>query len=63
MSINTLGHATEAFLFIYLGLSLFTIDQSTFSLSFTIYVVIGSFFARALSVFIPIGIYAAIKKF
>ena len=63
ISINTLGHATEAFLFIYLGLSLFTIDQSTFSLSFTIYVVIGSFFARFLSVFIPIGIYAAVKKF
>jgi len=26
MSINTLGHATEAFLFIYLGLSLFAIN-------------------------------------
>ena len=63
VSINTLGHATEAFLFIYLGLGIFTIDQETFQLSATLYIVIGSLFAWAFSVLIPIGIYAAIKKF
>jgi len=63
VAINTLGHATEAFLFIYLGLGIFTINQETFDLSFNLYIVIGSMFARALSVFIPIGIYAAFKGF
>jgi solute carrier family 9 (sodium/hydrogen exchanger), member 8 len=45
VTINTLGHATEAFLFIYLGLGIFTIDQETFEFSATLYIVIGSFFA------------------
>lgn len=50
-------------MFIYLGLGIFTINQETFNLSFTLYIILGSFFVRAISVFIPIGIYAAFKKF
>ena len=60
-SINTLGHATEAFLFIYLGLSIFSIDQESFNLPFIIYIMIGGGIARAFSVAIPIGIYWLIK--
>ena len=62
ISINTLGYATEAFLFIYLGLGVFSMDQETFNLTFIILTILGGFVARALAVFIPIGIYAAFKK-
>ena len=62
IAINTLGHATEAYLFIYLGLSIYTIDQETFNLPFIIYIMLGSTISRGLSVALPIGIYACVKK-
>mmetsp|Transcript_11140 Transcript_11140/g.12536 ORF Transcript_11140/g.12536 Transcript_11140/m.12536 type:complete len:336 (-) Transcript_11140:167-1174(-) len=62
MAINTLGHAAEAFLFIYLGIGIYTTDQETFNMSFTLLIILGGFIARAASVFIPLGIYAAFKK-
>lgn len=62
ITVNTLGHSAEAFLFIYLGLGIYTIDQRSFSLGFCMLILVGGLFARAAAVFIPIGIYACIKK-
>lgn len=62
MAINTLGHAAEAFLFIYLGIGIYTTDQETFRLDFTLYIICGGFIARAAAVFIPLGIFVLIKK-
>lgn len=62
MTINTLGHAAEAFLFIYLGIGIYSTDQETFNMKLTMLIIIGGFFARAASVFIPLGIFAAVKK-
>ena len=62
MAINTLGHAAEAFLFIYLGIGIYTTDQETFNLNFTLLIILAGFIARAAAVFIPLGIYASIKK-
>lgn len=62
LAINTLGHSTEAFLFIYLGLSLFTIDQTSFYLPMIVYIIIGSAIARAFAVFIPLGLYILINR-
>ena len=39
MAINTLGHAAEAFLFIYLGIGIYTTDQETFKLDFTLLII------------------------
>lgn len=39
MAINTLGHAAEAFLFIYLGIGIYTTDQETFDLDFTLLII------------------------
>lgn len=39
MAINTLGHAAEAFLFIYLGIGIYTTDQETFNLDFTLLII------------------------
>jgi NhaP-type Na+/H+ or K+/H+ antiporter len=58
MTINTMGHAAEAFLFIYLGIGIYTTDQETFNLNFTLLIIVGGFIARAASVFIPLGIFA-----
>lgn len=58
MAINTLGHAAEAFLFIYLGIGIYTTDQETFDLGFTMWIIFAGFIARAASVFIPLGIFA-----
>ena len=63
MAINTLGHAAEAFLFIYLGIGIYTTDQETFDLGFTMWIIFAGFIARAASVFIPLGIFAWVKKF
>lgn len=63
MTINTLGHAAEAFLFIYLGIGIYTTDQQTFNLKLTLLIIAAGFVARAFSVFLPIGIYACFKKF
>ena len=63
MAINTLGHAAEAFLFIYLGIGIYTTDQETFNLQLTLLIVAGGFIGRAAAVFIPLGIFAACKKF
>ena len=62
MTINTLGHAAEAFLFIYLGIGIYSTDQRTFNMKLTMLIIAGGFVARAASVFIPLGIYAAVKK-
>jgi NhaP-type Na+/H+ or K+/H+ antiporter len=63
MAINTFGHMAEAFLFIYLGIGIYTTDQETFNLNFTLLIILGGCIARAAAVFIPLGIFACIKKF
>lgn len=63
MTINTLGHAAEAFLFIYLGIGIYTTDQETFNFNFTLLIIVAGFIARAAAVFIPLGIFACVKKF
>lgn len=62
ITINTLGHAAEAFLFIYLGIGIYTTDQETFNLKLTLLIVAGGFVGRAAAVFIPLGLFAAFKK-
>lgn len=62
MAINTLGHAAEAFLFIYLGIGIYTTDQETFNINLTLLITFGGLIGRAASVFIPIGIFAIFKK-
>lgn len=62
MAINTLGHAAEAFLFIYLGIGIYTTDQETFNLKFTLLIILGGMIARAFAVFIPLGLFALYKK-
>ena len=58
MAINTLGHAAEAFLFIYLGIGIYTTDQQTYNMKLTVFIIIGGLFSRISSVLIPIWAYA-----
>jgi len=62
MAIQTLGHAAEAFLFIYLGIGIYTTDQATFNLRLTLLIIVAGCAGRAASVFIPIGVLAIFKK-
>ena len=62
IAISTFGFAAEAFLFTYLGLSIFATESSTFSLTFTFYIIIAAVFSRFGSIFISIAIYALFKR-
>ena len=62
IAISTFGFAAEAFLFTYLGLSIFSTESSSFSLSFTFYIIIAAVFSRFGSIFISIAIYALFKR-
>lgn len=60
-TVSTLGYAAEAFLFVYLGQTIFSIDSESFSLSFAIYLIFAGMIARAAAVFIPIALYSLCK--
>ena len=62
ISISTFAYAAEAFLFAYLGLSIFSTDSSTFSLNFTFAIIFAAVLSRLGSVFISIAIYALCKR-
>lgn len=62
VSITTFAFAAEAFLFTYLGLSIFSTESSAFSLSFTFLIIIAAVLSRFASIFLSIAIYALFKK-
>jgi len=62
VSISTFGFAAEAFLFTYLGLSIFSTESSSFSLSFTFLIILAAVLSRFASVFFSIAIYALFKR-
>lgn len=62
VSITTFAFAAEAFLFTYLGLSIFSTESSAFSLSFTFLIVIAAVLSRFASIFLSIAVYALFKK-
>ena len=53
LTVNLLSHAAEAFVFIYLGVTIWDISHDQFSPSFTFAVMVGGVVARAASVTIP----------
>jgi len=53
LAIETLGHAAEAFVFTYLGLSVYGIEKDKFSAVFTVVLLFSCIVARAAGVFIP----------
>lgn len=58
MVANTLSHAAEAFVFIYLGIGVFTTDQQAYNMKFTILIIVSLIIARIASVFICVVMYA-----
>jgi NhaP-type Na+/H+ or K+/H+ antiporter len=62
ITISTMSFAAEAFLFTYLGMSIFSTESSTFSLTFTFLIIIAAVVSRFASVFISIAIYALFKR-
>lgn len=68
LTVETIGHAAEAFLFTYMGLSLTDFKENHISLEFSFFVLLATFIARAFSIFIPyiisyrcIGIMSSLK--
>lgn len=53
MAIETIGHAAEAFVFTYLGLGIYGMEQEKFSTWFMFAVLFSCVFARAVGVFLP----------
>jgi len=53
LAVETIGHAAEAFLFTYMGLSLFGIQENHISLEFSFLVLFATFIARAFAIGIP----------
>lgn len=53
LAIETIGHAAEAFVFTYLGLGIYGMQQDKFSSSFMLAVLFSCVFARAVGVFLP----------
>jgi NhaP-type Na+/H+ or K+/H+ antiporter len=53
LAVETIGHAAEAFLFAYLGLSLFSISENQISIQFSFFVLFATFIARAIAIVIP----------
>jgi NhaP-type Na+/H+ or K+/H+ antiporter len=62
ITISTMSFAAEAFLFTYLGMSIFSTESSTFSLTFTFLIILAAVISRFASVFISIAIYALFKR-
>jgi len=62
ISISTFGFAAEAFLFTYLGLSIFSTESSSFNLNFTFLIIIAAVFSRFASIFLSIAIYALFRR-
>jgi NhaP-type Na+/H+ or K+/H+ antiporter len=62
VSITTMAFAAEAFLFTYLGMSIFSTESSSFSLNFTFLIIIAAVISRFASVFLSIAIYALFKR-
>ena len=60
LAIETIGNAAEAFLFVYMGLSLFGIKENQISIGFSFLVLVSTFIARAISIGIS---YLLIFKF
>lgn len=53
LAIETIGHAAEAFVFTYLGLGIYGMEQEKFSSVFLFAVLFSCIFARAVGVFVP----------
>jgi NhaP-type Na+/H+ or K+/H+ antiporter len=53
LAIETIGHAAEAFVFTYLGLGIYGMEQEKFSSVFMISVLFSCIAARAVGVFLP----------
>lgn len=49
LAVETIGHAAEAFLFTYMGLSLFGIQENEISIEFSFLVLVATFISRAVS--------------
>lgn len=62
IALSTFAYAAEAFLFAYLGLSIFSTDSSTFSLNFTFLIIIAAVLSRFGSIFLSIAVYALFKR-
>ncbi|CAI2364053.1 unnamed protein product [Moneuplotes crassus] len=62
VSITSIAFLAEAFLFTYLGLSIFSTESSSFSLNFTFLIIIAAVLARFASVFLSIAIYALFRR-
>lgn len=62
VTISTMSFAAEAFLFTYLGMSIFSTESSSFSLTFTFLIILAAVISRFASVFISIAIYALFKR-
>ena len=58
MAANTLAHAAEAFVFLYLGIGVFTTDQQTYNMKFTILIIISLILSRVASVLLCILMYS-----
>jgi len=63
LAIETIGHGAEAFVFTYLGLSVYGIEESRFSSSFTLALIFSGIVARAVGVFVPAFIVGLSKCF
>lgn len=63
LAIETIGHAAEAFVFTYLGLCIYGMEQEKFSYSFFFAVLISCIIARAIGVFIPFILVNLCKRF
>ena len=53
LAVETLGHGAEAFLFMYMGLTLFSIEENQISLEFSFFVLFATFIARGIAIAIP----------
>lgn len=53
LAIETFGHGMEAFVFTYLGLSIYGIEESKFSSPFVLALIFTDIVTRAVSVFVP----------
>lgn len=62
ISLSTIAFVAEAFLYTYQGLSIFSTESSSFSLSFAFLVIIAAMLSRFASIFLSIAIFAIFKK-
>lgn len=62
LAINTIAHAAEAFLFAYLGLAVYAVDEESFSLVFAIMVIAAGAIARLVSVVVTTLLFMICKR-